>query len=238
MHACSSSFPPTVCIPSVQVSNFWRDYPTLSQDFQAPPFFSAQQPSPQTEQETSLFSSVLRLSSRDIQLWTHNDMVDNVLCHIRGRKRVILYPPGEAHNLYVPLQPNASTSPVVDVERTGRHAPDLIQYPRYRKAAENSVTFILEPGDCLFIPALWYHNVRTLEPSVSISLFWRSLPADLYPDRDVYGNKDLTPAVRAIQLGQELRSALDTLPEYYREFYTKRIVEELRPTEPGDLRER
>lgn len=206
-----------------QVSNFWRDYPSLSADFTAPPFFS--DTSLQAEQKASLFSSVLRLSSSNIQLWTHNDMVDNVLCHLRGRKRVILYPPGEAHNLYVPLQPNASTSPVVDVEREGPHAPDPIQYPRYAGAARNSVSLTLEPGDCLFIPALWYHNVLTLEPSVSISLFWRSLPPHLYPDRDVYGNKDLLPAVRAIELGQELNSTLSTLPEYYRNFYSSRIVQ-------------
>ncbi len=41
------------------------------------------------------FSSCLRISSEGIRLWTHYDIMDNVLCNIRGRKRVVLWEPSD-----------------------------------------------------------------------------------------------------------------------------------------------
>ena len=35
------------------------------------------------------------------------------------------------------------------------------------------IDFVLEPGDVLFIPALWFHNVLTVQWSVSVNVFWR-----------------------------------------------------------------
>lgn len=40
-----------------------------------------------------LFSSALRVSTRGMQLWTHYDIMDNLLCNVVGRKRVVMWPP-------------------------------------------------------------------------------------------------------------------------------------------------
>ena len=48
-----------------------------------------------------VFSTALRLSSPGVRLWTHYDIMDNVLCNVRGRKRVRLWRPEEVQHLYV-----------------------------------------------------------------------------------------------------------------------------------------
>jgi tRNA wybutosine-synthesizing protein 5 len=49
------------------VANLKKDLPELSEDIRFPNFFGAEK----------FFSSVLRLSSRDVQLWTHYDVGTN-----------------------------------------------------------------------------------------------------------------------------------------------------------------
>ena len=36
------------------------------------------------------------------------------------------------------------------------------------------------PGDVLFIPALWFHNVVSLDFSVAVNAFWRPLPKSVF----------------------------------------------------------
>ena len=48
-------------------------------------------------------------------------------------------------------------------------------------------------GDVLYIPALWFHNVVSLDFSVAVNVFWRRLAPDMYDAKDTYGNKDPLP---------------------------------------------
>ena len=56
------------------------------------------------------------------------------------------------------------------------------QFPAYRHAREAALEVVLQPGDVLFIPALWAHHVEALHgPSVAVNVFFRELPkAGLY----------------------------------------------------------
>ena len=51
--------------------------------------------------EEQKFSIALRLSSAGVQLWTHYDIMDNVLFNVVGRKRVLLFPPSQACALHL-----------------------------------------------------------------------------------------------------------------------------------------
>ena len=48
-----------------------------------------------------MFSSVLRISSGGVRIWTHYDVTDNVYCQIIGRKSAVLWPPSQANNMYL-----------------------------------------------------------------------------------------------------------------------------------------
>ena len=48
---------------------------------------------PQVVEESKIFSTVLRVASEGLALWTHYDVMDNLLIQMHGRKRVLLFPP-------------------------------------------------------------------------------------------------------------------------------------------------
>jgi tRNA wybutosine-synthesizing protein 5 len=76
---------------SVQVSRLQADFPELSDDFRLPELFEPDR----------FFSSVLRISSGGVRVWTHYDVMDNVYCQIVGHKTAVLWPPHEASRLYL-----------------------------------------------------------------------------------------------------------------------------------------
>jgi hypothetical protein len=52
-------------------------------------------------------------------------------------------------------------------------SPDLERYPRFAQALAAAETVDVEPGDAVFIPAFWWHNVESLEPlNVSMNYWW------------------------------------------------------------------
>ena len=61
---------------------------------------------------------------------------------------------------------------VVDFEQ-----PDFDRHPRFREALAHARRAVLGPGDAIFIPSMWWHHVRSLEPfNVLVNYWWRSSP--------------------------------------------------------------
>ncbi|XP_031726037.1 tRNA wybutosine-synthesizing protein 5 isoform X2 [Anarrhichthys ocellatus] len=183
-----------------------KQFPDMAEDFHIPQFFEPNQ----------FFSSVFRISSCGLQLWTHYDVMDNLLAQVTGRKRVALYSPQDALHLYL----SGDKSEVLDID-----SPDLNQFPEFVKAKRYEC--VLEPGDLLFIPALWFHNTLALQFGVGVNVFWRHLPADSYDRKDPYGNKDPAAATRALQALERALRTLDELPDDYRDFYGRRMVQRI-----------
>lgn len=78
-----------------------RDYPRLAADFHLPESLQ------EAIADEDVHSSVLRISGQ-INMWLHYDVMANVLCQVRGRKRVILFPPDDA--LRLGFDPGSTTS--------------------------------------------------------------------------------------------------------------------------------
>ncbi|MBU2047692.1 MAG: cupin-like domain-containing protein [Gammaproteobacteria bacterium] len=108
----------------------------------------------------------------------HFDTPDNLACCAVGRRRFTLFPPEQIDNLSPgPLDPTpgGQVVSVVDIDR-----PDFARHPRFRDALASAQTAVLEPGDAIFIPSLWWHHVRSLAPfNVLVNYWWRSSPAFL-----------------------------------------------------------
>ncbi|XP_059572568.1 bifunctional peptidase and arginyl-hydroxylase JMJD5 isoform X2 [Alligator mississippiensis] len=95
----------------------------------------------------------------------HQDPQQNFLVQVIGRKYIRLYSPQESENLYPHESQMLHNTSQVDVED-----PDLVKFPRFEKAAFQSC--ILTPGQILFIPVKYWHYVRSLDISFSVSFWW------------------------------------------------------------------
>jgi ribosomal protein L16 Arg81 hydroxylase len=99
------------------------------------------------------------------------------LMQIHGRKQYFVYPPDQTPFMY-PLENDPNRSRVNNVE-----TPDLEKFPLFAKA--RAITFTLNPGELLFVPGGWWHTVRMLSASITLSVNganssnWRNLSRDL-----------------------------------------------------------
>lgn len=114
---------------------------------------------------------------RDGNLWIgapgtvsglHFDVADNLHAVVSGRKRFTLAPPRESAALY----PNGPLHGVPNGARVDLEHPDFERFPRLRGARPWAAE--LEPGDALYIPSLWWHQVRTVGVSVAANFWWAS----------------------------------------------------------------
>lgn len=143
--------------------------------------------------------------------------MDNFLVQIKGKKRVVLFHPGDALNLYLV----GDKSSVLDID-----APNLTKFPLFDKAERYEC--YLYPGDVLFIPSLWFHNVLMYDFSVAVNVFWKNLEAQFYDAKDPYGNKDPPQVQRALQTLDKAMKHLEELPnDFYKDFYAKCMINRL-----------
>lgn len=89
----------------------------------------------------------------------HHDETNNMFLQVYGRKRFFLVPPLQTPYLY---NQTAVFSPV-DLRNI-----DTEKYPLATQATP--IELILEPGDTLFIPLGWWHQVESLDVSISITM--------------------------------------------------------------------
>ena len=187
---------------------FNRDFPKLSEDFILPDYF----------EKEKLFSSVLRISSPGIRVWTHYDVMDNLYAQIVGRKKAVMWAPNEASNMYL----EGDKSKVVDIDD---HKRNNVDFPKFCKAKQWTCDLI--PGDLLYIPALWFHNMTALDYGVAINVFWKNLHANLYDKKDPYGNKDLLPAAKSLRMLDNVIKQLEQLPLEYKDFYARQLISKI-----------
>src|SRR3546814_6429374 len=92
------------------------------------------------------------------QVACHYDTFDNIACVVAGRRRFTLYPPDAIGDLYVgPIDHTMAGQPVALAPGAAAGDP---RYPRFEGARGRAVTIDLDPGDALYLPKLWWHQVE------------------------------------------------------------------------------
>lgn len=120
----------------------------------------------------------------------HKDHYENLYCVICGKKTFTLFPPTDLP--YIPHQSyqvarykqnefskfdvideNNSNIPWIPVDPLN---PDLKLYPEFANA--KSITCVVEKGDILYIPSLWFHHVQQTHGAIAIN-FWYDMQYDI-----------------------------------------------------------
>jgi hypothetical protein len=132
----------------------------------------------------------LRFPATGVNLWMgsgdhtsclHYDPMDSVIMQMYGKKQVTLFPPSQLYNLYpfpmaVQIQRGLALRP--GYSQVYPNQPDFEAFPRLREALRYRYDLTLSPGDVLFIPAGWWHEITTVGEGMVCSLnrFWHVIP--------------------------------------------------------------
>ncbi|KAG6544344.1 hypothetical protein Mapa_014178 [Marchantia paleacea] len=112
----------------------------------------------------------LWMSMRSSRSSTHYDPYHNILCVVAGEKKVTLWPPSAAPYLYpLPIHGEASNHSGVDMV-----VPNYNMHPLFKKAVQDAKVVTLRPGDALFIPEGWYHQVNNTGVTIAVNFWWPS----------------------------------------------------------------
>lgn len=120
----------------------------------------------------------------------HYDRANNLLAQFWGRKHLTLFDPQQFDLLYPAIE---SDRP--HISRANLLAPDDEAFPLLRQAAP--LEGVLEPGDVLYMPPYWWHQVRSLDLSISVNFWWLPhlaqcvCPAAVLPVVDAYDERVL-----------------------------------------------
>jgi len=109
----------------------------------------------------------------------HYDAFDNLAVVVAGKRRFTLFPPEAISDLYVgPIDHTMAGQPVSfatsDPALPDWHAPEhAARYPRFAKWRDKALVVDLEPGDALYLPKLWWHQVEGLAPfNLMVNYWW------------------------------------------------------------------
>jgi len=112
----------------------------------------------------------------------HYDVHRNLACVVAGRRQFILFPPEQIANLYPgPILDAPGGVPISLVDAWN---PNLDKFPRYAEAQDSAQEAVLEPGDAIYIPSLWWHGVASLESvNVLVNYWWDGInPGGISPN--------------------------------------------------------
>ncbi|CAF1396964.1 unnamed protein product [Adineta steineri] len=110
--------------------------------------------------------AMLWFSSGNTSSVVHTDDYDNINCVLQGEKQFILIDPHTYKHVASQIIDNPSGSfSSIDVDR--------VNYDKY-SSLDNDIHYYqvnLSRGDCLFIPALWIHQVRSSNRNIAVN-YW------------------------------------------------------------------
>jgi hypothetical protein len=168
--------------------NLFHQIPKLQQEIRTPDYCYTAPPESTPASRRGL-PSVPPVDEPQKNIWLgpkgtrtplHTDPYHNIFCQVVGYKYVRLYPPEATESVYPRgIDENgineSNTSEVeirLDRSSTGNIAvEDAHRFPMFLAQTE-FCEVIVGPGQCLYIPAGWWHYIESLTASYSVSFWW------------------------------------------------------------------
>lgn len=101
---------------------------------------------------------------------SHYDTFDNLACVIAGRRRFTLYAPELISRLYVGPIDRTMAGPPVSLAASS--PVDDARFPLFREIRDQAWVCELGPGDALYLPKLWWHQVESLAAFNGLVNYW------------------------------------------------------------------
>ncbi|RDD43630.1 Lysine-specific demethylase 8 [Trichoplax sp. H2] len=107
---------------------------------------------------------ILWFSNGGTKSTLHTDSMENLNCLFRGSKDLILFDKSYPEKDIIDVELGHYSS--VDVDRVDLNKFPVLADVQYLKAH-------MEPGDCLYIPYLWYHQVRSFNYNLAVNVWFK-----------------------------------------------------------------
>ncbi|KAI4216383.1 MAG: hypothetical protein LQ351_001393 [Letrouitia transgressa] len=161
--------------------DLFAQIPSLRSDISIPDFCYATLPPQTATQSGSHTVATSQLEEPLMNAWfgpagtvspLHTDPYHNILCQVVGKKYIRLYSPTESDRLYRKGVEDGGIDMSNTSEVDAEAAADILEtkFPLFLEA--KFVETILSEGECLYIPVGWWHYVRSLTISFSVSFWW------------------------------------------------------------------
>jgi hypothetical protein len=169
--------------------NLFHQIPKLQQDIRTPDYCYTAPPEVTPASRLGL-PSVPPVDEPQKNIWLgpkgtrtplHTDPYHNIFCQVVGYKYVRLYPPAATESVYPRGDDengiNESNTSQVEIRLDrGRQegnvaVEDPDSFPLFM-AQKNYYEVVVGPGECLYIPAGWWHYIESLTASYSVSFWW------------------------------------------------------------------
>ena len=158
--------------------DLFAQIPSLRNDISVPDYCYTEPPPPAPGTPLASKPAQPRLDEPILNTWfgpagtvspLHTDPYHNILCQVVGKKYVRLYAPEESGRVY----PRGREAGGVDMSNTSEvdvEGWDEERWPLFGEA--KSVEGVVGEGECLYVPVGWWHYVRALTASWSVSFWW------------------------------------------------------------------
>jgi hypothetical protein len=143
----------------------------------------------------------------------HNDLQDNIITQIAGTKVFTLFHPNASRFLY---EIHGTDETETKLSMFDPDRPDFERFPLAKTVFSQRIVVVLRPGDSLYIPAYWWHQVASHCRSIAVNVWWDGFGYEL-----VKGGLPAVYSTSSEVLAKELRSRPPLCPEA-REAWEKR----------------
>lgn len=168
--------------------NLFHQIPNLQRDIRIPDYCYTAPPEAEPASRLGL-PAVPPVDEPQKNIWLgpkgtrtplHTDPYHNIFCQVVGHKYVRLYPPEVTESVYPRGEDengiNESNTSNVEIRLNRRQASNVVvedgeSFPLFT-AQTNYHEAIVGPGECLYIPAGWWHYIESLTASYSVSFWW------------------------------------------------------------------
>jgi hypothetical protein len=101
---------------------------------------------------------------------SHYDTYDNLICCLKGKRKFTLYSPDCVGSLYVGPIDNTMAGQPVSLAASMPEAAE--RFPLFAEIKDSALEIELNPGDALYLPKLWWHQVQSTEPLNAMINYW------------------------------------------------------------------